>query len=160
MPPKRRMGDDVEALLAAIVGVRTPADIRQKAGSMAQAPLLVRLLGPGRLKQSVGPGTQLCRVLERAGVQPGMTFGEREQRVFAALGLRQQAEQQAFADAEDGEDDLFRLHAAQQALEHERAIRKHLAPRPGNIAGAGDVGDAPALRTCSQKSIASRVLIL
>jgi hypothetical protein len=35
-----RIGDDVERLLASVVGMRPPADVGEQAGGMAQPPLL------------------------------------------------------------------------------------------------------------------------
>ena len=42
------VGDDVEALLAAIIGMGAPADVGQQAGRMAQALLVCRLVDAGR----------------------------------------------------------------------------------------------------------------
>lgn len=70
------MGNDIEALLTAIVRMRAPADVRQQAGSVAQAPLLIGLLGARWREQLVGPRIELGCMLGRAGVQPGMALGE------------------------------------------------------------------------------------
>src|SRR5437868_5940685 len=55
--------DQDQALLAAVVGVRAPADVGEQAGGVAQAPLLLGLVGAGRLEQRIAPGTQLEGVL-------------------------------------------------------------------------------------------------
>ena len=60
---ERRVRDQDQALLAAVVGVRAPADVGEQAGGVAQAPLLVGLLGARRLEQGIGPGAQLDGVL-------------------------------------------------------------------------------------------------
>ena len=69
---------EVEALLAAIVGMGAPADIRQQAGGMPEPALLIRLLGAGRLKQRVGPHAQLARVVDRSGVQAARRSRQKE----------------------------------------------------------------------------------
>ena len=50
-----RVRDDVERLLAAIVGMRAPADVGEQAGGVAQALLLGGLVDPGRGHEAVGP---------------------------------------------------------------------------------------------------------
>ena len=66
---KAGVGDQVEALLAAVVGVRAPADVGDEAGGIAQAPFLGRLLGAGRLEQRIRPLAQLPGVLDGARAQ-------------------------------------------------------------------------------------------
>ena len=66
---ERRIGDDVERLLAAIVGMRAPADIGEQAGGMAQSPLLGGLVEAGRGHEAVGPGDQLLAMGRRARAQ-------------------------------------------------------------------------------------------
>src|SRR6516164_4488315 len=56
------IGDDVERLLAAIVGVRSPADVGEKARHMAQPPLLRALVQSGGRDEAVGPSDQLLAV--------------------------------------------------------------------------------------------------
>ena len=56
------IGDDVERLLAAIVGVRSPADVGEKARHMAQPPLLRALVQSGGRHEAVGPSDQLLAV--------------------------------------------------------------------------------------------------
>src|SRR5436853_510433 len=46
-PDEGRMGDDVERLLAAVVRMRAPTDVRQQAGGTAQPLLLQRLVEAG-----------------------------------------------------------------------------------------------------------------
>ena len=100
---ERRVRDQDQALLAAVVGMRAPADVGEQAGGVAQAPLVVGLLRARRLEQGVRPGAQLDGVLGRPRPQAGVLGAEGQQRVLAALGLRQQAVEQALADAEDRE---------------------------------------------------------
>lgn len=50
-----RMRDCVEALLAAIIGMGAPADIRQKAGRMAKTPFVSRLFKRGIGENPIGP---------------------------------------------------------------------------------------------------------
>ena len=56
-----RVGDDVERLLAAIVGMRAPADIGEQAGGVAQPPLLGGLVDAGRRHEAVGPARSAPR---------------------------------------------------------------------------------------------------
>ena len=58
-----RIGDDVERLLAAIIGMRPPADVGEQAGGMAQPPLLRRLVEADRRHETVGPVDQLFAML-------------------------------------------------------------------------------------------------
>jgi hypothetical protein len=46
-PDERRVGDDVERLLATILGVGTPADVGEETCSMAQPLFLGTFLDPG-----------------------------------------------------------------------------------------------------------------
>src|SRR5262249_7688715 len=56
------ISDDVERLLAAIVGVCPPADVGEKARHMAQPALFSGLVEPGGRHEAVGPGDQLLAV--------------------------------------------------------------------------------------------------
>src|SRR5262249_61704490 len=53
------VSDDVERLLAAIVGMCPPADVGEKARHVAQPPLFRGLVEPGGRHEAVGPGDQL-----------------------------------------------------------------------------------------------------
>src|SRR5262245_62459622 len=52
-PDEGAVGDEVEALDAAIVRVRPPADIREQAGGVAEPPLLRRLGRTGCAEQGI-----------------------------------------------------------------------------------------------------------
>ena len=58
--------DDVERLLAAVVGMRAPADVGKQARRVAQAALVGGLAEAGRSHELVGPGDQLIAVRRRA----------------------------------------------------------------------------------------------
>ena len=61
------IGDKVEALLAAVVRARPPADVGEQAGGVAVAAIRDGLGQAGRLDEAVGPGAQLpCRAAGRA----------------------------------------------------------------------------------------------
>ena len=149
----------IEALLAAVVGMRAPADVGEQAGGVAQAPLLRRVsLGPGGSNSASVQvhSSQACSA-ERER-RRAYSAQKRQQRILAALVLRQQAVEQAFADAEHGEVHLARLQPLQQALEHQRAVGQHLAPRPWRSPRCPACAESfLVLRISSQKSIASSV---
>ena len=56
------VGDKVEALLAAVVRARPPADVGEQAGGVAVAALRDGLGQAGRRDEAVGPGAQLLAV--------------------------------------------------------------------------------------------------
>ena len=64
------VGDDVERLLAAIVGMRAPADVGEQAGGMAQAPL--------RRPFHRGPSDAMKRSVQSISSSPWR--GERERK--------------------------------------------------------------------------------
>ena len=66
---ERRIGDEVEALLAAVVRARPPADIGEKAGGVAVAALGDGLGQACGRDEAVGPVPQLLAVPGRAGAQ-------------------------------------------------------------------------------------------
>ena len=76
------------------------------------------------------------RMRDATGPQPRVIVTETQQRIFVALVVRQQREQQAFANAENRENHLVRFQAAQQPLKHERAQWQDLAPGPGDAFAA------------------------
>src|SRR5262252_5140795 len=56
------VSDNVERLLATIVGMCPPADVGEKARHVAQPPLFRGLVEPGGRHEAVGPGDQLLAV--------------------------------------------------------------------------------------------------
>ena len=122
MPTKAGVRDDVERLLAAIVGMRAPADVGEQAGGVAQPLLLGVLVDAGRRHEGVGPGDQLLAVLRRARAQQVQFLRRGDQRILLALlGVEQRVEQ-ALAHAERREHHLARLGLAHDVLEHQRRI--------------------------------------
>jgi hypothetical protein len=61
------VGDDVEALLAAVVGMRPPADVGKQAGGVAQSALGGRLGQAESCDEAIRPGAQLLAMGGRAG---------------------------------------------------------------------------------------------
>ena len=61
-----RVGDDVERLFAAIVGMRPPADIRQEARRVTKTPLVLVFAQACDAHQPIGPPDQFFRVTRRA----------------------------------------------------------------------------------------------
>ena len=78
---KGGIGDDVERLLAAIVGMRPPADIGEQAGGVAQAPFVGGLLEAGGRHEAVGPTDEFLAVTRRARTQHIEFSRRRDQRV-------------------------------------------------------------------------------
>ena len=117
-----RMRDDAQRLLAAVVGMRAPADVGHQAGGVAQPLLLGILVDAGRRHEGVGPADQLLAVLRRARAQPVQLLGGGEQRVLLALLGVEQRIQQPLAHAERREHHLARLGLAHDVLQHQRGV--------------------------------------
>src|SRR5262245_61240249 len=137
-PDEGAVGDEVQALDAAIIRVRPPADIREQAGRVAEPPLLRRLGRAGRAEQGIGPEAELIGAVERARAPAGNVAASRDQRIFALLVFAQQAVQQSFADTANRYDDGTRLHLLDEPLEHERAEGQRFAPGARDVADAGE----------------------
>src|SRR5689334_20398460 len=91
------VGDDVERLLAAIIGMGAPADIGKEARGMAQAALLGILVETGRRHEPIGPLDQLLAVARRARAQPVQVARRLDQRVLFLVALPEQRIEQALA---------------------------------------------------------------
>src|SRR5579883_2602122 len=94
-----RVRDDVERLLAAVVGMVAPADVAEQAGGVAQALFLRALLDAGRRHEPVGPDGELLPVARRAGAQLVELLGARDERIARTLGLAEQRIEEALAHA-------------------------------------------------------------
>ena len=138
-PAQAGMGDRIDALLAAIVRMGPPVDVGQQAGGMAQSALFGRFFQRRIGEELIGPVAEFIGVRERPGAEAGVILTEADERIARSLVGRQKAVDQPFADSEDREYDLARLHQAQQPLENQRAEGKHLAARPGDASNARDV---------------------
>ena len=100
------VGDDVEALLAAIVGMRAPADIGEQAGGVPQ-PLSRSVSGrPTDSMNRLGPGQQLLAMAGRAGAQQVELLGRRDQRIEPLRRRVELSIEQALAHAEGRNRDL------------------------------------------------------
>ena len=93
------IGDDVERLLAAIIGMRAPADVGDQAGGVTQAALVGALVEAGRGHEAVGPGEQLFAMGGVTRAQDVELVGGGNQRVLAALLRIQQRIEQPLAHA-------------------------------------------------------------
>ena len=129
---KIAVDDQIEGLLAAIVGMAAPADIGQQAGDMAQPAIFRILVLFGDAHEAVGPIDQLLGVQRRARQQQIEILRGAGQPVLGALLGRQQLIQQAFAHAEGREHDGFRLGDADDVLHHQRRISQQRPPGIGN----------------------------
>ena len=110
-PAEARVGDRIDALLAAVIGMGSPADVGQKACRMPEAAFICRLLSRVG-EELIGPTAELEGMLDGSGPQRGVILAEADQRIAGLLEGRQEAVDQAFANSEDGEYDLARLHLA------------------------------------------------
>src|SRR5260370_27131024 len=63
---KTAMRDNVERLLAAIIGMRAPADVGHQACRMAEPALLSAFFKAGSRHEAVGPSNQLFAMARRA----------------------------------------------------------------------------------------------
>src|SRR5687768_124640 len=100
---------------------------------MAQPHLLLSLPRPGRLEQNVRPLAELKRVPGGSRAQPGVLRAEGDQWVLLALRIRQQAVDQALADAEHRKVDAARLQLLEQPLQHQGAVGQYLPARARDI---------------------------
>ncbi len=116
------IGDQVEALLAAIVRMRPPADIGEQAGGVAEPPLRRRLVQAEAVEEAVAPGTQLLAMLRRARAQEVELVGGGEQRVDRLRLGREPLVEEALAHAERGHDDLLRIARPDDLVEHDGAV--------------------------------------
>ena len=126
---KAAMGDDVERLLAAIVGMRPPADIGEQARRMTQAALLAGFVEAGRFHEAVGPLDQLFAVARRARAELIEMPRRLDQRVLLLFLVLEQRIEQALAHAERREHHLARLADAQNIFEHQRRVGQQRAAR-------------------------------
>ncbi len=126
------IGDDVERLLAAIVGMRAPADVGQEAGGVTQPPLVRGLVEARGGHEAVGPGDQFLAVRGRARAQDVELAGGGHQRVLAALLAVEHRIEQALAHPKRRDHDILRLRDFDQVLEHERGIGEQWTPRVGD----------------------------
>ena len=131
------MGDDVERLLAAIIGMRPPADIGQQARGVAQPALLGGFVEAGGRHETIGPVDQLLAMARRARAQLVEIARRLDQRVLLLVLLLEQRIEQALAHAERREHHLARLADAHHVFEHQRRIGEQ---RPARIGHHFDVG--------------------
>ena len=122
------VGNDIERLLAAVIGMRPPADIGQQAGSVTKPAFLGRFTEAGGGHEAVGPCDQLFAVARRARtqfVEPACRF---DQRILLLGLLLEQRIEQALAHAECGEYHLARLADAHDVFQHQRRIGQQRPP--------------------------------
>src|SRR5208282_3581620 len=122
------MGNDIERLLAAIIGMRTPADIGQQAGGVTKPAFLARFIEAGGGHETVGPYDQLFAVARRARAQSVETACRFDERILLLVLLFEQRIEQALAHAERGEHHLARLADTQDIFEHQRRVSEQRPP--------------------------------
>ena len=107
-PDEGGVGNDVERLLAAILGMRAPADIREETCGMSQPLLLGPFLDAGRSHEPVGPVDQFLAVPWRARAEDIEIVRGDDQRILAPRLLVEQLVEQPFPHAERGDNDPLR----------------------------------------------------
>src|SRR5258708_20513725 len=92
--------DETERLLAAVVRMHPPADVRQQARGMAQAAVLVGFPQMYHPHQAIGPFDQFLGVAPRSRQQLVPPLRRATQSLLGALGRPQPFVEQAFAHPE------------------------------------------------------------
>src|SRR6516225_9977617 len=82
---KAAMGDNVERLLAAVIGMSAPADIGEKTRRVPQPALLGGFFQPRCRHEAVGPRDQYLAMARRARAQLIEVPRRFDQRVFLLL---------------------------------------------------------------------------
>src|SRR5690349_7245333 len=94
------MGDEVEALLAAIFRMGPPADVTEQAGCNAEARFFSRLVEAEGLEHHSRPWAQLLHVPGRARAQIGELLAGRNQRILRLLLAVEEVVEMTLAHAE------------------------------------------------------------
>src|SRR5262249_1343261 len=79
---KAAMGDDIERLLAAVIGMGAPADVGEKTRGVAEPALFGGFIQAGRSYEAVGPGDQFLAMTRRARAQLVEMAGSLDQRIL------------------------------------------------------------------------------
>src|SRR5208337_263696 len=84
---ERRLSDHNGTLLASVVRMSAPGNVRKQASRMPQTPLPGRLCRPRARKKGVRPAYELPCMLSRPGPEPRDLVASRQKRVLRALRL-------------------------------------------------------------------------
>jgi len=122
------VGDDVERLLAAIIGMRAPTDVGEQTGGMPQPLVVNRFVELGREHEVIGPVAQLLAMQRRAGPQHIEVPGRGDERIRPPLRQIQPLVQKPLAHAKSRNDNIARLGAADDLVKHDCAMRRACSP--------------------------------
>src|SRR5437660_649908 len=95
---KTAMRNNVERLLAAVIGMRAPADVGHQARGMAKPALLGAFFKAGSRHETVGPSNQLFAMTRRARAQLVEMPRRFDQRVLLLVLPLEQRIEQALTD--------------------------------------------------------------
>ena len=121
--------DHRDALLAAVIRMRPPADIRQQAARVAQAALVGGLVTVQGRDEPIRPGDQLLAVARRARAQDVEFRRRGQQRIDQPCVPVELLEQQALADARCRDRHLARAPDPDDLLQHDGSVGEQRAPR-------------------------------
>ena len=144
------VGDDVERLLAAVIGMRPPADVGEQARGMTQAAFVGGLIEARRSHETVGPFDQLFAMARRARAQLIETARGLDECVLLLVLLLEQRIEQPFAHPERGKYHLARSADAQNMFEHQRRIGEQRPPRTGDHFDLGKRLDVDAMQQAGE----------
>src|SRR3979409_1324627 len=94
------IGDQIERLLAAVVGMNAPSDVRQQASGMAQAPILVGFPQAYDPPPALGPFNSFFGGARRSRQQLVERLRGADQSVLGPLAVRQRFLERAFQCSE------------------------------------------------------------
>src|SRR5580692_10744334 len=92
--------NDIERLLAAIIGMRAPADVAKQTRRVTQPAFLARLIEPRGHHETVGPCDQLLAVARRARAQLVEMARRLDQRVLLLIPALEHRIEQPLAHTE------------------------------------------------------------
>src|SRR5262249_7881156 len=104
---KSGVGDDIKRLLAAVIGVRSPAYVGEQTGYVTQSPLLRSLFKSGRRHEAICPRDQFLAMGGQPRAQHIELACRSDQRILVALLRVESRIQQPLAHAERRDDDVL-----------------------------------------------------
>ena len=126
------MGDDVEALLAAVIWMGAPADVRQQTAGVAQPRFVRHLLQMGRLHEGIGPQAEVLAVARRTRAQQVQLARRDQQRVLPAGGFVEALIEPPLAHTQHRHHHLFGSAPADYLFQHHSAKSQQGAAGSGN----------------------------
>src|SRR6187399_2928388 len=105
---KSRIGNDIERLLPAIVGMRTPTNVREEARGMSQTAFFMCLVEPGGAHEAIRPDNHLLRMRWGAGAKHVELARCRKKGILLARPLVEHGIEQPLAHAQRRDHHLLR----------------------------------------------------